>query len=163
MLDKVCLDASVIIQILTSEDQSPQADTMWQAWVNLDVLPIVPPICPYEIYSVLRQKTQLRKGLSPEQEQEAQDLFVSLDIEIRSPEGLLKTASDIAIELGLPTIYDSAYLALAKMENCEFWTADRRLCNAAGPHFDFIKWLGDVQIPEDEGNSESESNVPSEG
>lgn len=147
MPNKVCLDASVIIPILTPEKLSHHADNLWQAWINDDTGIIVPPICPYEVCSVLRQKTQLRKDLSPEQEQRALDLFLSLDIEIHSPSGLLKTASDLAITLGTPTIYDTAYLALAQIENCEFWTADHRFYNVAKPKFSFVKWLGEIQPP----------------
>lgn len=147
MPNKMCLDASVIIQILTLEDQSTQADILWQICITQDITPIMPPVCPYEVYSVLRQKTQLRKTLSAEQEHRALDLFLSLDIEIQSPTGLLKTASDMAIELHLPTIYDTAYLALAQMNNCEFWTADHKFYNATKSRFDFIKYLGDIQIP----------------
>jgi predicted nucleic acid-binding protein len=160
MPNKICLDASVIIPILTSEALSHQADTLWQAWINEDVLIIVPPICPYEVCSVLRQKTQLRKDLSPEQEQKALDLFLSLDIEICSPSNLLKTASDLAIQLGTPTIYDTTYLALAQLENCGFWTADHRFYNVVTSKFDFVKWLGDVQLPTEHQNTES--NEPSE-
>ena len=150
MPNNVCLDASVIMPIITTEKLSLQADTQWRAWINTNVFPIMPPICPYEVYSVLRQKTQISKNLSLEQEQEAQDLFLSLNIKIYSPTNLLKTASNLAIELGTPTIYDTTYLALAQMENCEFWTADHRFYDVANPKFNFVKWLGDVQIPTDQ-------------
>ena len=43
----------------------------------------------------------------------------------------------------LPRAYDTAYLALARLRNCEFWTADERLFNAVSRELDWVRWLGD--------------------
>jgi predicted nucleic acid-binding protein len=43
----------------------------------------------------------------------------------------------------LPRAYDTAYLALAQLRNCEFWTADKRLFNAVSGELDWVRWLGD--------------------
>ena len=48
----------------------------------------------------------------------------------------------MAKELGLPTLYDTAYLALAKLCNCEFWTADEVLINSLQGKFSWVKWIG---------------------
>ena len=142
----VCIDASVAVQIITHEDQSQQADALWTDWLRRGLQPIAPPVFPYEVCSVLRQKAALRGELSSQEEQEALEVFLNLDILILSPPGHLQTAWNLATELGLPTIYDTAYLALARMEGCEFWTADRRFYNAAHSDFDVVHWLGDYRI-----------------
>ena len=57
-------------------------------------------------------------------------------------EALLKEAWDMAKELGLSTLYDTAYLALAKPYNCEFWTADEVLINSLEGRLPWARWLG---------------------
>ncbi len=58
------------------------------------------------------------------------------------PETLLREAWEITKELRLATLYDAAYLALAKLHNCEFWTADEMLINSLQGKFPWVKWLG---------------------
>ena len=149
MADRACIDASVVLQIVTQEDQSEIADALWASWLRRGGQPIAPPNFSSEVCSVLRQKAALRNELSAEEEEEALDLFFSLDILILSPQEHLRTAWDLARELNLPTVYDTAYLGLAQAENCEFWTADRRFYNAAHSRFDRVHWLGDFQIDDE--------------
>ena len=156
MAGRVCVDANVVLKILTPEDLSPQADALWAEWISRGIQPIAPPIFPYEVCSVLRQKAVLRGELSPEREREALDLFLSLMIETRSPEGHPKPAWDLAVEMALPTVYDAAYLALAQNEGCAFWTADRRFYNTVRARFDFVHWLGDCPVSEIEAEDEAE-------
>jgi predicted nucleic acid-binding protein len=58
------------------------------------------------------------------------------------PEALLTEAWDMAKELGLPTLYDAAYLALAKICDCEFWTADEALTNSLQGKLPWVQWVG---------------------
>jgi predicted nucleic acid-binding protein len=40
--------------------------------------------------------------------------------------------------------YDSYYLALAQVLECDFWTADKRLFNALqGAHLGWVHWIED--------------------
>lgn len=41
--------------------------------------------------------------------------------------------------------YDSAYLALAEKEMCDFYTGDRKLFGRAGVHFSWMKWIGEYR------------------
>jgi predicted nucleic acid-binding protein len=81
--------------------------------------------------SVIRRSVQ--RGLLSELDGSAavENLF-NLQIEIREPLTLYRHAWQLAVRFQRPTIYDSCYLALADIEACEFWTADRRLANAVG-------------------------------
>ncbi len=144
MSDSICVDASVAIQIVTYEEWSREAENLWSVWMRKGTQPIAPPIFPYEVCSVIRQKAQLRRALSPLEEREAIEIFLNLDIRTRAPHGHLGVACDLAMDLNLPTVYDAAYLALAKMEGCAFWTADRRFYNAVKTQFDFVHWLGEI-------------------
>ena len=145
----VCVDASVAVQIVTREDHSQQADALWTDWLRRGLQPIAPSIFPYEVCSVLRQKAALRGELTSEEEKEAVEVFLSLDVSVLSPPGHLKTAWNLATELNLPTVYDTAYLALARIEGCDFWTADRRFYNAVHARFDIVHWLGNYRIPDE--------------
>ena len=148
MCASVCVDASVAVQIVTPEEHSQQADMLWAGWLHRDLRPIAPPVFPYEVCSVLRQKAALRGEFSPQEEKEALEVFLSLGVSILSPSGHLKKAWELAKELGLPTVYDTAYLALAQMEGCDFWTADRRFYNAAHSRFGSVRWLGNYPLSE---------------
>ena len=44
MADRVCVDASVVLKILTPEDLSPHADALWTGWIRRGMQPIAPPI-----------------------------------------------------------------------------------------------------------------------
>jgi predicted nucleic acid-binding protein len=42
-------------------------------------------------------------------------------------------------------IYDCVYVAVAERKRLEFWTGDRRLFNALGSAFPFVRWLANYQ------------------
>lgn len=49
----------------------------------------------------------------------------------------------LAQEFNRPRAYDTAYLALAELRRCEFWTADERLYNSVRDRLDWVHWVGD--------------------
>jgi len=55
----------------------------------------------------------------------------TLGVEILNYDDLHERAWLLAEKLNRPTAYDAHYLALAELLQCDFWTADRRLYNAA--------------------------------
>lgn len=145
----VCVDASVAVQVVTREDHSQQADALWTDWMHRGLQPIAPSFFAYEVCSVLRQKAALRGELTPEEEKETVEVFMSLEVSVISPPGHLRTAWDLATELHLPTVYDTAYLALARIEGCDLWTADRRFYNAVQARFSTVHWLGDYRFADE--------------
>jgi predicted nucleic acid-binding protein len=48
----------------------------------------------------------------------------------------------MAKELGLSTLHDMTYLALAKICDCEFWTADEVLIDFLQGRLPWVKWIG---------------------
>ncbi len=59
---------------------------------------------------------------------------------------LVPAALEIAIEFDR-SVYDSLYVALARMQRCQLVTADRRLYNALSSAFvDTMLWIGDVDL-----------------
>ncbi|MGB6873248.1 MAG: type II toxin-antitoxin system VapC family toxin [Dehalococcoidia bacterium] len=138
---RVCVDASLAIKLVVRETFSDRALDLWQNWIESGVEPIAPPIFPFEVSSVIRNK-YVRNELTAEEAERAFNLFTRLKFIVLTSETLLKEAWDMAKELGLPTLYDTAYLALAKLCNCEFWTADEVLINSLQGKFSWVKWIG---------------------
>ena len=142
MPPRVCVDASLAIKLVVRESFSDEALALWQNWIESRVECIAPPLFPFEVSSVIRNK-YVRKQLTAEEAEKSFNLFTKLNFIILAPEALLKEAWDMARELKLSTLYDTAYLALAKLCNCEFWTADEVLINSLQGKFPWVKWIGD--------------------
>jgi predicted nucleic acid-binding protein len=138
---RVCVDASLAVKLLVQEPYSDRADFLWRGWIKEDIERIVPSLFPFEVTSTIRRKC-VRKQLTEEEAEEAFNTFAALDFVVLKPKALLKEAWDMAKELGLPTLYDTAYLALAKLCDCEFWTADEVLINSLQGKFSWVKWIG---------------------
>lgn len=73
--------------------------------------------------------------------EEAYELLTSLPIQLREPDELYTIAWQFAKRFNRPTIYDSLYLALAAIVDCELWTADHRLANAVSLHLSWVRVL----------------------
>jgi predicted nucleic acid-binding protein len=138
---KVCVDASLAIKLLVQEPYSDQAAFLWQTWVEKDVERIAPAFFPFEVASTIRHK-YIRKQLTEEEAEEVFNIFTMLSFTVLMPEALLKEAWDMSRELELPTLYDTAYLALAKISDCEFWTADEVLISSLRGRLPWVRWIG---------------------
>jgi predicted nucleic acid-binding protein len=144
MTSSVCLDASVFVKVLVQEDLSDVARCQWERWTCTERKRIVvPALFHFEVIAVLRKKVHLGH-LALEEGDTALSLLLEASIETVSSAEIHRRAWQIARELSQPTAYDAHYLALAELERCAFWTADRRLYNSAESTFSFIHWLGDA-------------------
>jgi len=137
----VCVDASLAVKLLVQEPYSERAALLWRSWIEQDIERIVPCFFPFEVTSAIRGKW-VRKQLTEEEVEEAFGIFATLDFVVGKPKALLGEAWHMAKELGLPTLYDTTYLALAKLCDCEFWTADEVLVNSLRGRFSWVKWIG---------------------
>ncbi len=137
----VCVDASIIVALVTAEAQSARALALWAEWMRGDVQVIAPPLLRYEVTSALRRKV-VRGVMSLPDARRALEEALSLDIKLLDPPELSLRAFDLAARFNLPAAYDAHYLALAEMLNAEFWTADEKLYNAVREDFPNIHWLG---------------------
>jgi predicted nucleic acid-binding protein len=130
------------VKLFVQEPYSDRAASVWRGWIEEDVERIVPPFFPFEVTSTIRRKC-VRKQLTEKEGEEAFKLFATLDFIVVKPRALLREAWDMAKELRLPTLYDTAYLALARLCNCEFWTADEVLINSLQGKFSWVRWIGE--------------------
>jgi predicted nucleic acid-binding protein len=56
---------------------------------------------------------------------------------------VIPIAWELAKQFSRPQIYDATYLAVAQINDCDFWTADEKLYNVVRDELDWVRWLGD--------------------
>ena len=137
----VCVDASVIISLVTPENQSLKTLNLWAKWMQEDICVVAPLLLKYEVTSALRRKV-VRGIMSYEDARRSLETVSSLDIEFFDQSELSLRAYDMASRFNLPTAYDAYYLAVAEILECEFWTSDERLYNAFSGNFSNLCWIG---------------------
>ena len=58
-------------------------------------------------------------------------------------DSLFLRARSLAQDLHRPHIYETIYMALAQMNNCDLWTGDEELVKGVGGKLPFVKFIGD--------------------
>jgi predicted nucleic acid-binding protein len=140
MTEPVCADSSIILKLSLDEPGSAAARQLLLDWVAAERELIAPSLVAYEIANALHIAMH-RGRISSEKAANALEDFWSLQaILIQSPD-LHRRALELASELGLPSAYDTHYLAVTEAHECEFWTADERLFNAVRDGFPLIRLL----------------------
>lgn len=142
----ICVDASLILKLLLDEEDSDKAQFLWQLWAEQSIEMIAPYHLAFEVISVLRHR-QWRGDLTSEEAQLAFETFRSFDIRLIHPDEMLERAWALAQRFNRPTVYDSYYLAIGELLDCEVWTADRRLHLAVNGTLGWVKLLRDYQLP----------------
>ena len=140
----ICVDASVVVALVTPESQSERALTLWTTWMSRETQVVTPGLLRYELASALWRKA-VRGLMQMEDARRALEVALSLDITFLDPPELPLKAFDLASRLNRPTTYDMCYLALTEIVGGEFWTADERLYNAVREAFPAIRWLGAIR------------------
>jgi len=139
----VCVDASPAIKVIVREPDSEKADALFAQWSNEGTCLIAPAFFDVETDSIPRQKVILRQELTPAQAEAAFIVLQALPIRQLTVPAQRQRAWQIATEFGFATVYDATYLALAELQGCPFWTADKRLFDQVKVRIPFVKWLGD--------------------
>lgn len=138
---EVCVDASLVVAWLLPEEFSDEAFMLKERWAGEGVELVAPVMLASEVPSTLRQAVYGGRILAAEGD-EAFAAFLDLPIRIIQPKNLLLRAWEIGKSVNAPRLYDAFYVALADIEGCELWTADRRLTNLVQPRFPQVHWLG---------------------
>jgi predicted nucleic acid-binding protein len=125
----VCVDASLALQWLIPAQKSPVTEFMLIHWDQENTDLIAPPLFIPEVTSTIRLNVYLKR-MSIEDGEKAFDYFLELDVKTINHPGLCRKAWDLARQYNRPRTYDMQYLALAELEDCELWTADKRLINS---------------------------------
>jgi predicted nucleic acid-binding protein len=127
----IVVDASIAVKLILNEPDSATVRQRWHQWAMAAELRLAPPLFRSETLSVVRRSVY-RGVLSRDDGDAAAQQLLVLPIQIREPPELYQRAWQLSVRYHRPTVYDCCYLALAEIEQCEFWTADRRLANAVG-------------------------------
>ncbi len=137
----VCVDASIIVDLLTHLGDDPHLQALWEEWLERGVQLVAPHLLPYEVTNVLYKKAR-RGEMSYEAALDTLQTLVGLPIALHSNPILHSQALQIAQELSLGATYDPHYLALAAQLGCEFWTRNGKLFRAAREKYDLVRLLG---------------------
>ncbi len=138
----VCMDASFLIRLLESSEHHDIPVQLWATWHEAGRLVAAPALLYYEVTNALRRYV-IHGVLLPQEAVRLLDIALRFEIAIYEDADLHRRALKLAEALSLPATCDAHYLALAERLNAEFWTADRRLAQAAQKALPWVRWLGE--------------------
>jgi predicted nucleic acid-binding protein len=140
----IVIDASVAVKLILTEAHSDQVIALLTASAQAAEPIVAPPLLPFEIANILRQR-MVRQGMSLSAADQLMADFLTFPINLTAPPGLYQQALAIADTHQLPAAYDAHYVALAQQLGGELWTDDQRLLRALTGRLTFVKWIGDYQ------------------
>jgi predicted nucleic acid-binding protein len=133
----------LIIRTLVPGSLSDEALSLLETWRRENTALVAPALLAFEVTSTLRRYVYLER-ISPAHGEKAFENFMRIHVRLSHQRGIFPLAWRLAKQLDRPRAYDTAYLALAQLRGCEFWTADKRLYNAVSTELDWVKWVGDL-------------------
>jgi len=144
MSNVVVVDASLALKWVLAEPDSNTAVILLNKWTDKGISVIAPALFTYEVTNILYRQVVAGKLTYEEAKQGLIDLFsIGVLLKFSLYEDISIQAMEFAHQLKLPATYDAHYLALALDENCECWTADKRLWNIAKGKFSWVRWFSD--------------------
>ncbi|MBC6420925.1 MAG: type II toxin-antitoxin system VapC family toxin [Hormoscilla sp. SP12CHS1] len=128
---KIMPDSNIFIALVISLPYSQAAIDKMAEWEQQNVELLVPTLWSYEVASTLRKAVATRSISSEEAVEDMQDILSMNIPQVPPTPALHQQALIWAGRLNQIVAYDAAYLALAESQEAEFWTADRRIADAA--------------------------------
>lgn len=142
MNSSICVDANLIVWVLTPALLSEQSEAILRDSQRAGIKLVAPALLAFEVTSVLRRLVYLGELTADEGEQ-AFDRFRRIRIQYTHRQALFPIAWQLAKDYDRPHAYGTAYVAVARMHDCEFWTGDKRFYNAVAKEIDTVRWIGD--------------------
>jgi predicted nucleic acid-binding protein len=135
-MEKVILDASVVIKWFTKEDGSDKAGAYLDSFYNNKIIILVPSLIFYELGNTLIKKKSSENEIS-----EITKKLHNLQLEIKDI-GLewFRKIYENSLDYSL-SFYDAAYITLMQNKNCIFVTADKKLYEKTKKKFSKIRLL----------------------
>ena len=137
----VVVDASLAIKWVLKEPYADEALTLASEWASTETRPAGDMVLLAEATNVLHRRAALGH-ISPSQAKQLLAGLLNMGIEVRESPQLHFRALELAQELQTPAVYDTHYLALADILECDLWTADERFFNSVKEQQPRVKWLG---------------------
>lgn len=122
----VCVDASVVVQLVVGGGQADKISDLWLTWLEAARPLVAPTLLYYEISNAIHRYL-VHDYLLPQAADEALTAALTLDISLYEDQDLHHRSLKLARRFSLPATYDAHYLALSERLGAEFWTVDRRL------------------------------------
>jgi predicted nucleic acid-binding protein len=142
MNSQVCIDATIVIWSLVTFPLSNIAGALLRTWQETETTLIAPTLLAFEVTATLRRLVYL-KEITPAEGDDVFARFLRLEIQLSSRQDIFPLAWELAKQFNRSRAYDTAYLALAQLNQCDFWTADEKLYNAVRAKLPWVKWIGD--------------------
>lgn len=139
-LARVCVDASFVLHLLLPDERDAGVDAFWQSWATAGTQAIGPVLLYTEVTSVIR----LRVATGRLRADEGDAVFAAfnvLGIRRVDRDDLHLRAWELAKHYQTRRAYDMTYLALAQLEDVDFWTGDERLVNTVGTSDPRVHWV----------------------
>lgn len=128
---RLCVDANRVIRQLLPAEWNPAVEQLWSNWVRQGAQVVGPALLYAEVTSTLRLHVATQR-LSVEQGETAFAEFNDFGIRRIDRDDLYPRAWELAKRYNQRRAYDMLYVALAQLEDIEFWTSDERLVNTIG-------------------------------
>ncbi len=138
----VCVDASLAVAWLFDEEYSRNADALRREWRERDVQMIGPALFHPEVASAIRQRVHFKQIL-PAEGEEVFSVYLDIPIKIIDDADVYRLAWQLAGKFNLPVCYDMQYLAVAELQDCELWTADKKLAVSLRGKENRVRWVGE--------------------
>lgn len=140
----ICIDANVIVWSLVPAPLSDAATRVVEKHRQNELSLVAPALLAFEVTASLRRLVFLEE-ITPDQGEEAFQDFLKIDVDLSQRTDIFPLAWKFAKQFNRPRAYDTVYLALSRLRDCEFWTADKRLYNAVRGELEWVKWIGDAE------------------
>lgn len=142
---RVVIDASVALKWrLRDEEATSQADALLDDFLAGKLELITPTLFDYEITNALKVAVIMGR-LSESKAIVAIADYQQFNIE----RSVFREIQIMAFQLAYQyqrSVYDGAYLALAKVSQLWFYTGDKRLFDSIKETLRWVKWIGDYQF-----------------
>ena len=138
----VVVDASLAVKWMVTEDYTVEARALEHSWEHASVRIVAPHLLPMEVANVLHKKV-VRGEFVLDVATQLMRNFLATGVELVHEPVLHTRAIELASQFGQGAVYDSHYLALAELPNCELWTADERF-HRATRMFPKVRWIGSI-------------------
>lgn len=143
-VERIVVDASVALKWwLRDEENTAEADELQLEFLGGNLSLVAPALFDYEIVNTLKNAV-VRKRIDESYALLAISDLIAYDIERHDIRSLQLSAFQLACRYQRSS-YDAAYLALAQTLGLDFFTGDKRMFNAVGNVFTWVKWIGDYR------------------
>ncbi|HCI82813.1 MAG TPA: PIN domain nuclease [Ktedonobacter sp.] len=147
----VVVDASLAIKWVLREEDSYVAGKLLAHWGREKTKPTAPALFAYEITNIMYRQVVAKKITYAEASKGLAKIFsVGILLHSSSLHDVSTRAMELAHQFNLPATYDAHYLALTEIENCECWTADKKLLNAVKGKISWVHSLDDYILSGDD-------------